>query len=250
MSGHSKWATIKRKKGEIDAKRGRVFTKLSREITTAARLGGGDVAGNPRLRLAMVVARGQRMPADTIERAVKKGIGALEGPPVEEITYEGYGPGGVAVLVQAQTDNRNRTSAELRAAFTKGGGSLGTSGTVAWLFRKRGRIAAPVAELGEDAAMEVGLAAGALEVQRVGDEMVLECEPQAFGPLLDALEAAGVGASSAAIEQVADLHVTLSPAQRGEVARLVERLEDLDDVQEVHVNAALHDEVPADPCPP
>ena len=244
MSGHSKWATIKRKKGELDAKKGKVFTKLSREITTAARLGGGDPGSNPRLRLAMVSARAARMPADTIERARKKGTGALEGPPVEEVSYEGYGPHGVAMLVQAQTDNRNRTSADVRAAFTKAGGNLGTSGSVAWLFRKRGRVAVAAASLGEEAAMELALAAGADDVRVDGDQVLIDCDPAQFGALLDSLEGREIVPDSAAVEQVAETEIRLDGPEAQAVSRLIERLEELDDVQEVHANMSIDGDQP------
>src|SRR5262249_51875354 len=169
MSGHSKWSTIKHKKAAKDAKRGKIFTKLIKEITVSARLGGGDVKANPRLRTAVLAARAQSMPGDTIERAIKKGTGELEGVSYEEVTYEGYGPGGVAVMIEALTDNRNRTVADIRSIFDKHGGNLGSAGSVAWMFSKRGLITVERAGVDEDAVMEAALEAGADDVTEAGD---------------------------------------------------------------------------------
>lgn len=237
MSGHSKWATIKRKKGDLDAKKGKVFTKLVREITTAARLGGGDIAGNPRLRAAVGAAKAARMPADNVERAIKKGTGALEGPPVEETCYEGYGPGGVALMVEAQTDNRNRTTSDVRAAFAKAGGNMGASGSVAWLFRPLALFVFPTAQLGEDRALELGIEAGADDVRFEDELCVMEADPKAFGRLFDALEGAGVATERAELTFLADNTVPVGAEDAERVDRLVDRLEDLDDVQRVFVNA-------------
>lgn len=236
MSGHSKWATIKRKKGEIDAKRGKVFTKLVREITTAARMGGGDINGNPRLRAAVTSAKAGRMPADNIDRAIKKGTGALEGPPVEEISYEGYGPGGVAVFVEAQTDNRNRTSSEVRAAFTKLNGNLGATGSVGWMFHKRGQFVFDAQKYTEDQIMEAALDAGGDDVRSDSDSIVVFCELRAFTQLLDHFDAQGLKYESAELTMISENQVKVSGGDAEKVLRLVERLEDLDDVQKVHAN--------------
>jgi YebC/PmpR family DNA-binding regulatory protein len=236
MSGHSKWATIKRKKGSIDAKRGKIFTKLVREVTTAARLGGGDIAGNPRLRAAVAAAKAGCMPADNIERAIKKGTGELEGPPVEEISYEGYGVAGVAVFVEAQTDNRNRTSSEVRASFAKMGGNLGASGSVAWMFQKRGIFVFASAQYSEDQLLEVALEAGADDVRLEGPQRVVECAPRAFMALLDKFDSEAMAYESAEITMIPDTTVKVDGANADRVVRLVERLEDLDDVQKVYAN--------------
>jgi YebC/PmpR family DNA-binding regulatory protein len=180
MSGHSKWSTIKHKKAAKDAKRGKMFTKLIKEITVAARMGGGDPKGNPRLRTAVLEARKSSMPNDTIERAIKKGTGELEGVSYEEITYEGYGAGGVAVMVEVVTDNRNRTVAELRNVFDKHGGNLGTTGSVGWMFTKRGLIAIERAGIDEDKVMEIALEAGADDVTDAGEMLEIYTTPEAF----------------------------------------------------------------------
>ena len=244
MSGHSKWATIKRKKGDLDAKRGKIFTKLVREITTAARLGGSDVNGNPRLRSAVSAAKAARMPADNIERAIKKGTGALEGPPVEETNYEGYGPGGVAIYVEAQTDNRNRTTSDVRAAFAKHGGNMGATGSVAWLFRPLALFVFPTAQLGEERAMELGIESGADDVRVEDDMCVIEADPKAFGALYDALEKAGVATERAELTLSAENTVPVAAEDADRIERLVEKLEDLDDVQRVFANG-VPDDAPA-----
>lgn len=236
MSGHSKWATIKRKKGAIDAKKGKIFTKLVREITTAARMGGGDPNGNPRLRAAITAAKAGRMPADNIDRAIKKGTGALDGPALEETFYEGYGSGGVAIFVEAQTDNRNRTTAEIRAAFTKLSGNLGASGSVGWMFHKRGIFLFDAGKVDEDKLMEVALEGGAEDVQRDGDSFVVSCEMRAFAEVLDALESNGFKCENAELTMVPENTVKVTGADAEKVLRLVERLEDLDDVQKVYAN--------------
>jgi YebC/PmpR family DNA-binding regulatory protein len=236
MSGHSKWATIRRKKGEIDAKRGKIFTKLVREITTAARIGGGDIDGNPRLRSAVLAAKSASMPADNIARAIKKGTGALEGPAPEETQYEGYGPGGVALVVEAQTDNRNRTTSEIRAAFTKAGGNLGAVGSVAWMFHKRGVFSFDAEKYTEDQVMSVALDAGAEDVRQEGDVWVVVCEFHAFAHVVNAFDAAGLAYESGELTMVPENHVKVAGEDAEKVLRLVERLEDLDDVQKVHAN--------------
>ena len=236
MSGHSKWATIKRKKGEIDAKKGKVFTKLVREITTAARMGGGDLNGNPRLRAAITAAKAGSMPADNITRAIKKGTGALEGPPVEEIAYEGYGVAGVAVFVEAQTDNRNRTSAEVRAAFTKQGGNLGNTGSVGWMFRPRGQFVFDGSKYSEDQLMEVALEAGADDVRTDGSVVIVECPIKEFAHLLDAFDAEKMVYENGEMTMIPDNLIKVSGSDAEKCLRLVERLEDLDDVQKVYAN--------------
>jgi YebC/PmpR family DNA-binding regulatory protein len=236
MSGHSKWATIKRKKGAIDAARGKVFTKLVREVTTAARIGGGDINGNPRLRAAVAAAKAARMPADNIDRAIKKGTGALEGPPVEETFYEGYASGGVALYVEAQTDNRNRTTAEVRAAFAKLGGNLGAAGSVGWMFKSRGQFVFDAEKHGEDDVMEAALEAGAEDVRSEGSSVVVECEFKAFAQVMDHFDAKGLKYESAELTMVPDSTVKVTGPDAEKVLRLVERLEDLDDVQKVYGN--------------
>lgn len=239
MSGHSKWATIKRKKGDLDAKKGKIFTKLVREITTAARIGGGDPSANPRLRLAITAAKAARMPADNIERGIKKGIGALEGPPVEEISYEGYGPGGTALYVEAQTDNRNRTSSDIRGAFAKQGGNLGTSGSVAWMFDARGHIVLAKSSTNIDSAMELGIDAGADDVQETEDGFLIDCDFKSFAQVLDHLETHKAVVERAEITRVPQNGVRVTGADAEGVLRLIERLEDLDDVQKVYANCDI-----------
>lgn len=239
MSGHSKWATIKRKKGDLDAKKGKIFTKLVREITTAARMGGGDPSANPRLRLAISAAKAARMPADNIERGIKKGIGALEGPPVEEVNYEGYGPGGTALYVEAQTDNRNRTSSDVRGAFSKQGGNLGTSGSVAWMFDARGHILLSPTGLDANTAMEMGIEAGADDVSVQDDGFLLDCDFKSFAQVLDHLERAKATIERAELTRVPQNAVRVSGDDAEGVLRLIERLEDLDDVQKVYANCDI-----------
>jgi YebC/PmpR family DNA-binding regulatory protein len=236
MSGHSKWATIRRKKGEIDAKRGKIFTKLVREITTAARIGGGDADGNPRLRSAVLAAKAASMPADNIERAIKKGTGALDGPAPEETQYEGYAPGGVALVIEAQTDNRNRTTSEIRASFTKIGGSLGAIGSVAWMFHKKGVFTFDAQKYTEDQVMAVALDAGAEDVKTEGGSFVVLCDFHAFAKVVDAFDHAGLAYDTGELTMVPENHVKVSGEDAEKVLRLVERLEDLDDVQKVHAN--------------
>jgi len=199
MSGHSKWSTIKHKKAAKDAKRGKIFTKLIKELTVAARLGGGDVKANPRLRTAVLAARSQSMPGDTIDRAIKKGTGELEGVNYEEVVYEGYGPGGVAVMIEVLTDNRNRTVAELRNVLDKCGGNLGTTGSVAWMFTKRGLITVERAQVDEDKVMEVALEAGADDVTDSGDILEVLTAPDQLEGVKDALEQAKITTASAEV---------------------------------------------------
>ena len=236
MSGHSKWSSIKHKKALKDAKRGKAFTKFIKEITVAARMGGGDINANPRLRTAVVTARQNSMPADNIERAIKKGTGELEGVTYDEVTYEAYGPGGVAILVQALTDNRNRTVAELRNLFEKHGGTLGVSGSVAWMFTKRGLITVERAGVDEDRVMEVALEGGADDVKDSGDILEVLTAPEQFEAVKDALEKAKLPLASAEVTMVPSSTVDLAGKHAEQMVRLLEVLEDHDDVQTVSSN--------------
>jgi YebC/PmpR family DNA-binding regulatory protein len=235
MSGHSKWHSIKHKKGAIDAKRGKAFSKLIKELTVAAR-GGGDPTGNPRLRKAMDDAKGLNMPKDTMMNAIKRGTGEIAGAAIEDITYEGYGPGGVAVFVECQTDNRTRTVAEIRHIFSKHGGNLGESGSVAWMFQKKGAIIIDKNAGDEEKMMELALEAGAEDV--AGDEETWEVitSPEDFNTVLDAVKAAGIEAlsSDVTMRPTNSVQVTGSTAQQ--VLRLMEALEDNDDVSNVAAN--------------
>jgi YebC/PmpR family DNA-binding regulatory protein len=236
MSGHSKWSTIKHKKGALDAKRGKAFTKILKEITVAARLGGGDIAANPRLRLAVDLAKSRNMPKDNWERAIKKGTGELEGVTYDEVTYEGYGPGGVAVLVHALTDNRNRTVAELRSVFQRYGGELGAAGCVAWMFTKRGLVTVERAGVDEDRVMEVALEAGADDVTDAGDLLEVLTAPERLEPVKEALEQAKVTPASAEVTMVPQSTIALAGKSAEQMVRLLEALEDHDDVQTVSSN--------------
>jgi YebC/PmpR family DNA-binding regulatory protein len=236
MSGHSKWATIKRKKGALDAKRGKAFTKVIRELVTAARLGGGDPAGNPRLRLVVDKARALNMPKDNIERAIKRGAGGGEGESYEEVTYEGYGPGGVAVLVEALTDNRNRTVGEIRHAFTKHSGNLGQTGCVSHLFEKRGVLEFDRTGLDLDRLYEVGLEAGAEDVVEGEGLVEVVTDPKAFEGVRDALSARGLQPAAAGVSMRASTTVKLEGSAAEQMLKLAEALEDLDDVQSVSSN--------------
>jgi YebC/PmpR family DNA-binding regulatory protein len=233
MSGHSKWSSIKHKKAAKDARRGKLFTKLIKEITVAARMGGGDVNANPRLRTAVTTARQNSMPTDNIERAIKKGTGELEGVTYDEVVYEGYGPGGVAMLVQVLTDNRNRTVAEIRSAFQKHGGNLGESGCVAWKFQKRGLLTVERARADEDRVMEVALDAGADDVREAGDLLEVLTAPERFEAAREALERAGVAVASAEVTMVPQSTVPITGKSAEHMVRLLEALEDHDDVQSV-----------------
>jgi YebC/PmpR family DNA-binding regulatory protein len=236
VAGHSKWANIKHKKARQDAKRGKVFTKLIREITVAAKLGGGDPADNPRLRLAMDKALAQNMPKDTIERAIERGAGAGDDSNVEELTYEGYASGGVAVLVEAMTDNRNRTVAEVRHAFSKHGGNLGTDGSVAYLFTRQGVISfAPGTD--EEQVMEAALEAGAEDVDSEEDGSITVITPwEMLGDVNAALVAAGLEPADAEVTMVPSTYVPCDEALSESVMKLIDALEDLDDVQNVYSN--------------
>ena len=236
MSGHSKWSSIKHKKGAKDAKRGKIFTKLIKEITVAARLGGGDIKFNPRLRTAVLTARQNSMPADNIDRAIKKGTGELEGVAYEEVTYEGYGPGGVAILVQTLTDNRVRTVAEIRSALTKHGGNMGAAGSVGYIFTKRGLIAIERKGIDEDQVMEAALEAGAEDVREAGDLLEVLTTPETFDDVREALAKANIAPASAEITMIPSSTVTVTGQNAQTLLKLLELLEDNDDVQSVSSN--------------
>lgn len=243
MAGHSKWANIQHRKGAQDAKRGKLFTKLIREITVSARMGGGDPASNPRLRAAIDKALAGNMTKDTIERAIKRGSGAMEGENYEEIRYEGYGPGGLAVMVDCLTDNRNRTVAEVRHAFTKSGGNLGTDGSVAYLFEKKGVISyAP--GIDEEAIMEAALDAGADDIVTNDDGSIdIMTSPEEFMSVKDAMAAAGFEPLEADINMEPSTTVTLDLEGAQKMLRMIDMLEDLDDVQKVYSNGDVPDDV-------
>jgi YebC/PmpR family DNA-binding regulatory protein len=243
MAGHSKWANIQHKKRAVDAKRGKIFTRLNREISVAAREGGGDPDSNPRLRLAIDKANAANMPKDNIERSIKKATGELEGVSYEEVRYEGYAPGGVAVMVDCVTDNRNRTVAEVRHAFSKHGGNLGTDGSVSYLFSKIGVLNfAPGAS--EDEVMEVALEAGAEDVVTEDDGSIeVTADPEQFPAVLQAMQAAGLSPENAEVTMRAATEVDLDVETGAKVLRLLDLLEDLDDTQDVFNNAIIPDEV-------
>ncbi|MFC4891565.1 YebC/PmpR family DNA-binding transcriptional regulator [Pseudofrancisella aestuarii] len=243
MAGHSKWANIKHKKAKEDAKRGKVFTKLIREITVASRLGGDDKDSNPRLRAAVATALSNNMSKDTIERAIKKGAGGEEGGNLEEVRYEGYGPGGVAILVDCMTDNRNRTVGEVRHAFTKHSGNLGTDGSVSYMFNKKGIISF-IEGVDEDTLMEVALEVGAEDVIAHDDSSIdVITTPQDFSDVQEALVEKGFNAGSAEITFDADIKADLDLETAEKIIALIDRLEDLDDVQNVYSNANFSQEV-------
>jgi YebC/PmpR family DNA-binding regulatory protein len=236
MAGHSKWAQIKRKKAVVDAKRGVLFTKLIKEITVAARQGGGDPDGNARLRTAIDAAKAQNMPLDNIERAIKKGTGELEGVSYDEATYEGYGPGGAAILVEVTTDNMNRTVASIRHLFSKNGGNLGEPNSVAWLFEKRGQLYVDAAKHAEDVVMEAALEAGADDMVSEGDQHVVSTQPNALHAVRDALQAAGVEPGGAEIAMIPRNTVRVEGKAAEQLLRLMNALEEDDDVQHVYSN--------------
>ena len=236
MSGHSKWATIKHKKGAADAKRGKIFTKLIKEISIAARLGGGDMNSNPRLRNAILKARSSNMPKDNIDRAIKKGTGELEGVEYQEFTYEAYGPGGVAILIEILTDNKNRTAADIRYILNRGGGNLGESGCVSYLFRRKGIINFDPEKYTEDQILEVALEAGVEDVSSEEGNIEVLSDPDDFETVLSALENAGFEHSSAEISKVADAYITLDNEKTNKALKLIETLDDHDDVQSVASN--------------
>jgi YebC/PmpR family DNA-binding regulatory protein len=236
MSGHSKWHSIKHKKGAIDAKRGRMFTKLIKEITIAARIGGGDAEGNPRLRKAIQDAKGVNMPADNIKRAVQKGTGELEGGQLDEIMYEGYAPGGVAMLVDVVTDNRNRTVSEIRHVFSKNGGNMGESGSVSWMFHKKGYIGIEKSKADEETLMTLAIDAGADDFQ--SDESMYEIytSPEAFDSVLTAIKGKGIETMTAEISMIPQNYVKVEGKTAQQVVKLMEILDEHDDVQHVYAN--------------
>jgi len=244
MSGHSKWSTIKRKKGAIDAKRGKIFTRLIKEITVAARSGGGDPDGNPRLRSAILSAKTENMPKENIARAIKKGTGEIAGEVYEEILYEGYGPAGVAVLVECMTDNRNRTVADIRHYFAKSNGNLGESGCVAWMFDKKGTILIDKNSISEDDLMELALEAGAEDVVEEENEFQVVTTPESFDDVRDALEKADVKPIEASVSMIPKNTVEVTEEKPAKaLLKLLESLEDHDDVQNVHANFDIDDEL-------
>jgi YebC/PmpR family DNA-binding regulatory protein len=243
MSGHSKWSTIKHKKGAADAKRGKVFTKLIREITTAARIGGGDIEGNPRLRKAVDAAKGANMPGDNIDRAIKKGTGELEGVVYEEITYEGYGPEGVAIMVEVMTDNRNRTVSEIRHLFTKYNGNLGANGCVAWMFPAKGLILVPKSAATEDQLMEIALEAGAEDITDGDEFWTVTTTPDAVDAVQDAIKAASIDVEKAEATRVPTTSKSVEGKSAETTIKLVNALEDHDDVQNVYANFDIDDEI-------
>lgn len=240
MSGHSKWATIKRKKAVTDSARGRLFTRLIKEITIAARNGGGNAEGNPRLRLAIQTAKAANMPADNIKRAIQKGTGELPGVAYEEITFEGYGAGGVAILVEVVTDNNNRTVSEMRHVFSRNNGNLGQSGSVAWMFQRKGNIVIPKAgqpsPITEDDLLGIILDAGADDLQTEEETFTVTTSPQNFEPVKKALEDKGIVVESAALQMVPQNTVKATGKEAEQVLKLMEALEEHDDVQNVYAN--------------
>lgn len=246
MSGHSHWAGIKHKKAVIDAKRGKLWSKLARIIIVAARSGGGDPAANLSLRYAIDKAKAANMPKDTIEKAIKKGTGETGGVAYEEVLYEGYGPSGVAVMVEALTDNRNRTGPEIKRIFEKHGGSLGTTGCVGWMFNKKGLITVATAKVDEDALMELALGAGAEDMQNTGEVYEITCDPDAYEELKRTLEAKGIPTEVAEISMVPQTTVEISDAHvAGRVISMMEAFDDHEDVQNAYANFDIPDEVVA-----
>lgn len=242
MSGHSKWSTIKRKKGALDAKRGKIFTKLIKEITVAAKLGGGDPDGNPRLRTAIQTAKGANMPQENIARAIAKGTGELEGVHYEECAYEGYGPSGVAILISVLTDNRNRTGAEIRHVLTKNSGSMAEPNAVAWNFEKKGLLLVPREGVDEEALMELALEAGAEDMEPAADLFEIRTPPDAFEAVREALEKSGVPTESAELAMLPKSTVPLEGGEAERMLRLMEALEENDDVQNVYANFDISEE--------
>ena len=242
MSGHSKWSTIKRKKGALDAKRGKIFTKLIREITVAAKIGGGDPDGNPRLRMAIQNAKGANMPQDNVNRAITKGTGDMDGVIYEEFTYEGYGPGGVAILIPVLTENRNRTGSEVRHILSKRGGNLAEPNAVAWNFDKKGLFVIPGEGLDEDTLLEVVLEAGAEDMEPTDENYEVSSEPEAYEDVRAALEKNQIPVESAELAMLPKTTVKLEGKPAEQMLRLIEALEDNDDVQNVWANFDISDE--------
>jgi YebC/PmpR family DNA-binding regulatory protein len=236
MSGHSKWHSIKHKKGALDAKRGRMFTKVIKEITIAARIGGGDAEGNPRLRKAIADAKELNMPADNIKRAVQKGTGELEGGQLEELQYEGYGPGGVALIVEVVTDNRNRTVSEIRHVFSKNGGNMGDSGSVAWMFNKKGYIAIEKSKGDEETLMTLAIDAGADDFASDESNYEIYTTPANFDKVLDAIKAKGITPETAEVSMIPQNSVKIEGKTAQQMIKLMEAMEEHDDVQHVYAN--------------
>jgi YebC/PmpR family DNA-binding regulatory protein len=236
MSGHSKWATIKHKKGALDAKRGKIFTRLIKEISIAAKNGGGDPDGNPRLRTAILAAKAENMPAENIKRAIQRGTGELEGVSYEEITFEGYGPGGVAILVEVLTDNRNRTVSEIRHAFSKNGGNLGSTGSVLHMFSKKGVIDIEKSAATEEQLMDIVLEHGGEDLRDEGEVWEIVTEPNAFEPVLGGVKAAKIPVASSEVTMLASTYTRLEGQAANQMIRLLEALEDFDDTQNVYSN--------------
>jgi len=246
MSGHSKWATIKHKKGALDAKRGKIFTRLIKEIMVAAKAGGGDPDGNPRLRSAIAAAKAENMPNDNIQRAIKRGTGEIEGASYEDITFEGYGPGGVAIIVDVLTDNRNRAVSEIRHAFSKNGGNLGESGSVSYMFSKKGVIVVAKSAADEEKLTEIVLESGADDLNDDGDYWEILTSPKDFEAVRDAVKAAKIEPESAEVTMVPSTYQKLEGTQASAMMRLLETLEDLDDTQNVYSNFEMDEaQVPA-----
>lgn len=243
MSGHSKWATIKRKKGAADAKRGKLFTKLIKEITIAAREGGGDPNANPRLRLAVDNAKSANMPADNIDRAIKKATGGLEGVTYHELTYEGFGPGGIALLVEVATDNKNRTVAEVRHIFSRHGGSLGETGSVAWMFEKKGLITLPAQNKSEEDILNIVLEAGAEDLHSEEGYYEIATPVESFEPVRKALKNARLEIENASLQWIPKNNINTSGDEAEKILKLIEALEDCDDVQNVYSNADIDEAV-------
>jgi YebC/PmpR family DNA-binding regulatory protein len=243
MAGHSKWKNIRLRKGKQDAIRGKTFTKISREIIVAARLGGGDPNGNSRLRLAIAKARENAMPADTIERAIKRGTGEIGGEAIEELTYEGYGPGGAAIMIEVTTENRNRTVADLRHAFSKCGGSLAENGSVSWRFRRSGEIVVPRNGRSEEDIVLAAADAGAEDVETDDDEFTIRTSVEDLHRVNDALEKQGISVTEVGLTYVPVDKAELAPEDLTKLVRLLEMLDDLDDVKETYVNADITEEM-------
>ena len=245
MSGHSKWSSIKHKKGAADAKRGKIFTKLIKEITVATRIGGGDPDGNPRLRTAILIAKGKNMPVDNITRAIKKGTGELEGVHYDEVTYEGYGPGGAAIFLEAMTDNKNRTVSEIRAALGKAGGNLGENGCVGWMFEQKGFITVKTEAKGEDDLMELAIDAGADDMQTVEGHYEITTAMENFETVRKALEEAGVPMDTAEITRIPQNTITIDEKKGKALLKLMDILDDHDDIQKAYSNFDIPDDVMA-----
>lgn len=243
MSGHSKWASIKHKKGALDAKRGKIFTKIIKEITVAARIGGGDPDGNPRLRTAILTAKGQNMPADNITRAIKKGTGELEGVQYEEVNYEGYGPGGAAIFLEAMTDNKNRTVSEIRAALGKAGGNLGENGCVSWIFEQKGFITVKTETKGEEELMELAIEAGADDMKTVDDHYEITTSVESFEEVRKALEDAGITLETAELTRIPSNTVEMDEKKGKALLKLMDILDDHDDIQKAYSNFDISDDV-------